>query len=135
MPFLIPNDVKIYLRLEPTDMRKSINTLSILVSYVLELDPSSGHLFLFHNRYGDKLKALYYEKNNQLWQSKYESLLEQLKLTKLRQFGASSEKSIAQGELFDEAGAPEIEEIKEDVIIVETHQRKRQPKRVKLPDH
>lgn len=61
--WLIPEGVKLYLRIEPTDMRKSIDTLSILVADVLELDPASGHLFLFHNRYGDKIKALYYEQN------------------------------------------------------------------------
>ena len=56
-------DIKIYLRLEPTDMRKSIDTLSILVVEVLELNPSSGHLFIFRNRQADKLKILYYEQN------------------------------------------------------------------------
>ena len=60
---LIPNDATIYLYTEITDMRKSINTLSILVADVLNLDPCSGHLFLFRNRRGDKLKALYYEQN------------------------------------------------------------------------
>lgn len=61
--WLVPEAAKIYLRLEPTDMRKSINTLSIVVADVLNLDPGSGHVFLFRNRYGDKLKALYYEQN------------------------------------------------------------------------
>ena len=60
---LLPDELKIYLRLEPTDMRKSIDTLAIVVSDILKLDPSSGHLFLFRNRTGDKLKALYYEQN------------------------------------------------------------------------
>lgn len=60
---LVPDDMKVYLYNEVTDMRKSINTLSILVADVLELDPCSGHLFLFRNRTGDKLKALYYEPN------------------------------------------------------------------------
>lgn len=61
--WLVPEEAKIYLRIDPTDMRKSIDTLSILVADVLELDPGSGHLFLFRNRYGDKLKALYYKQN------------------------------------------------------------------------
>ena len=60
---LLPDELKIYLRLEPTDMRKSIDTLAIVVSDILKLDPSSGHLFLFRNRTGDKLKALYYKQN------------------------------------------------------------------------
>lgn len=60
---LIPQDVKIYLYSQPTDMRKSIDTLCIMVSEVLKMDPVSGHLFLFRNRSGNKLKALYYELN------------------------------------------------------------------------
>ena len=60
---LIPDDIKLYLYLDITDMRKSINTLSILVADVLQMDPCSGHLFLFRSRRGDKLKALYHENN------------------------------------------------------------------------
>ena len=60
---LIPENTKIYLYNEVTDMRKSINTLCILVSDVLSLDPCSGYLFLFRNHRGNKLKALYYEQN------------------------------------------------------------------------
>ena len=61
--WLVPENSKIYLRLEATDMRKSINTLSVMVSDILQMDPGSGHLFLFRNRKGDKLKALHYEQN------------------------------------------------------------------------
>tara|TARA_B100001964_G_scaffold240882_1_gene311863 strand:- start:1716 stop:2066 length:351 start_codon:yes stop_codon:yes gene_type:complete len=58
---LIPENAKIYLYAGVTDMRKSINTLAIMVSDVLEMSPSSGHLFLFRSRGKDKLKALYYQ--------------------------------------------------------------------------
>ena len=60
---LIPEDVKIYLCLDIVDMRKSIDTLGILVADTLNLNPASGHLFLFHNRKGDKVKALFYREN------------------------------------------------------------------------
>lgn len=60
---LLPTDTKIYLRLAPTDMRKSIDTLSVLITENLDLNPSSGYLFLFRNRKGDKIKILYYEQN------------------------------------------------------------------------
>ena len=60
---VLPDDVKVYLRVEPTDMRKAIGTLSVLIAEVLEMDPGSGHLFMFRNRKGDKIKALYYERN------------------------------------------------------------------------
>ena len=45
----------------PTDMRKGFNGLQGLVSGVLQQDPLSGHLFLFINRRGDKLKILYWD--------------------------------------------------------------------------
>jgi transposase len=60
---LIPEDVKIYLYTPPTDMRKSIDTLCVMVSEILKMNPADGHLFLFRSRTGNKLKALYYETN------------------------------------------------------------------------
>jgi len=48
---------------EPIDMRKSIDTLCVLIVEVLNKNPIDGTLFLFRNRSGNKLKALYYETN------------------------------------------------------------------------
>lgn len=65
--------MKIYLALGSTDMRKSINGLTILVSEQLELDPFSGHLFVFCNRRQNMLKILYWEKNGFcLWHKRLE---------------------------------------------------------------
>ena len=44
------SSVQVYLAAGVTDMRKSINGLSILVEEQLDLDPLSGHLFCFCNR-------------------------------------------------------------------------------------
>ena len=60
---LIPSTTKIYLYTLPADMRKSIDTLCILVSDVLKLNPMDGSLFMFRSKSGNKLKALYYEQN------------------------------------------------------------------------
>jgi transposase len=60
---LIPSGLKIHLYCGITDMRKSINTLAIMVQEVLNMEPTNGHLFLFRNRYGNKLKVLYYEEH------------------------------------------------------------------------
>lgn len=60
---LIPDDIKIYFYTQPVDMRKSIDTLSVLVSDVLKMNPIDGSLFLFRGKSGNKLKALYYEIN------------------------------------------------------------------------
>ena len=65
--------LKVYLALGRTDMRKSINGLSMLVEDHLELDPFSGHLFVFCNRRHHILKILYWDKNGFcLWQKRLE---------------------------------------------------------------
>lgn len=70
---LMPNDTKIYLYLPPTDMRKSIDTLCVLISEVLTMNPTDGYLFLFRSRDKNKLKALYYEFNSfTLWYRRLE---------------------------------------------------------------
>jgi len=60
---LIIENKKIYLYTPPADMRKSIDTLCILVVDILKMNPTDGHLFLFRNRHANKLKILYYEPN------------------------------------------------------------------------
>jgi len=60
---LIPDDIKIYFYTLPVDMRKSIDTLSMLISEIIKMNPIDGNLFLFRSKSGNKLKALYYEMN------------------------------------------------------------------------
>lgn len=56
-------NVRIFLALGPTDMRKSINGLSLLVEEQFELDLFSGSFFAFCNRKRDLVKILYWQKN------------------------------------------------------------------------
>ena len=53
--------VRIYVATGATDLRRSIDGLSVLVRDQLQLDPLSGHLFLFRNRRGDRLKILLWD--------------------------------------------------------------------------
>jgi transposase len=55
--------VGIYVRPGITDMRKAINGLSIIVAEQMELDPLSGALFLFCNRYRRIMKGLLWDRN------------------------------------------------------------------------
>lgn len=65
--------MKVYLGLGATDMRKSIDGLSILVSEQLNGDPFSGHLFAFCNRRRSILKLLYWDRNGFcLWHKRLE---------------------------------------------------------------
>jgi len=66
-------NTKVYLALGNTDMRKAINGLSMLVEGRLELDPFSGHLFVFCNRRRNIIKVLYWDKNGFcLWYKRLE---------------------------------------------------------------
>jgi transposase len=57
---------KIYIGLEPVDMRKGFEGLHGLVRDHLGEDPLSGHLFLFANRGRTRLKALVWDGSG-LW--------------------------------------------------------------------
>jgi len=68
-----PLNTRIYLATGSTDMRKAINGLSIVVQDHLQLDPLSGHLFIFCNRRRDIVKALYWDRTGFcLWQKRLE---------------------------------------------------------------
>lgn len=54
---------QVFLALGVTDMRKSINGLSLLVEEQFEHDIFAGSLFVFCNRRRDMVKILYWEKN------------------------------------------------------------------------
>jgi transposase len=60
---LVIDDARILFYSEPIDMRKSINTLCVLITETLRSNPMVGTLFLFRNIQGNKLKVLYYEVN------------------------------------------------------------------------
>ena len=59
----IDGSVRVYLAPGVTDMRKSIDTLAILVAEQMVLDPLSGHLFAFCNRKRDTVKILCWYRN------------------------------------------------------------------------
>ncbi|ADH98367.1 IS66 family insertion sequence element accessory protein TnpB [Salisediminibacterium selenitireducens] len=53
----------VYLARGSTDLRKSIDGLAAIVQEGFELDPFSSSLFVFCNRYRDKIKILYWDHN------------------------------------------------------------------------
>jgi len=67
------SNAQVYLAVGATDMRKSINTLAILVQEQLQGNPFSGTLFAFCNRRRDIVKVLYWDRNGFcLWQKRLE---------------------------------------------------------------
>lgn len=64
---------KIYLCLDPIDLRKSFDTLAVLVREHLQGDPQSGAWFVFRGKRGDRLKILYWDRDGYaLWQKRLE---------------------------------------------------------------
>lgn len=53
----------VFLAIGHTDMRKSFNGLSLLVTENYDLDPFSGNLFAFCNRRRDIIKILFWNNN------------------------------------------------------------------------
>jgi transposase len=58
----LPPAVRVFVALEPTDMRKSFHGLEGETRRVLEQDPLSGHLFVFFNRRRTMVKVLYWDR-------------------------------------------------------------------------
>ena len=53
--------LKVYVAVEPCDMRKSFEGLAALVTTALKQDLRSGALFVFSNRPRNRLKILYWD--------------------------------------------------------------------------
>ena len=53
-------NLKVYVALQPCDMRKSFNGLSELARSQLGTDPASGAAFLFANKKRTLIKILYF---------------------------------------------------------------------------
>jgi len=60
--FFPEGSVRIFLHERPVDMRKSFDGLYALVKHVLQENPLSGELYVFTNRRGNYLKALYFDR-------------------------------------------------------------------------
>lgn len=54
-------NLKVYVALEPCDMRKSFNGLSEQARQTLKVDPASGAAFLFTNKRRTLIKILYFD--------------------------------------------------------------------------
>ncbi|TFH66261.1 MAG: IS66 family insertion sequence element accessory protein TnpB [Gemmatimonadales bacterium] len=67
---------KVYLAAGKTGLSRSIDGLVHLVAGQMDLDPLSGHLFVFCNRRRTMVKVLYWDRNGFcLWQKRLEKEL------------------------------------------------------------
>ncbi len=64
---------RIFVATEPVDLRRSIDGLAALVMNAFGEDPLSGHLFVFRNRRGDRMKVLAWDRNGYaIWYKRLE---------------------------------------------------------------
>jgi transposase len=58
-----PPAVRIWLAAAPVDLRRSFDRLAAEVREHLHNDPLSGHIFVFKNKRGDRVKLLYWDED------------------------------------------------------------------------
>ena len=69
----LPSSVRVFLCLLPADMRWSFDSLAMQAEHLVKQDPLSGHLFVFRNRRGDRMKVLYWDRDGYaLWYKRLE---------------------------------------------------------------
>ncbi|VGO18373.1 IS66 family insertion sequence element accessory protein TnpB [Pontiella sulfatireligans] len=59
--FGLSNSIRVFLAVEPVDLRKSFNGLHGVVLDRLKEDPCSGALYVFTNRRRNRIKTLYWD--------------------------------------------------------------------------
>jgi transposase len=58
----LPSAVQVFVCLEPTDLRRSFDSLAMLTETIIRQNPLSGHLYVFLNRSRDRLKVLFWDR-------------------------------------------------------------------------
>jgi len=57
------SELRVFLCMTPTSMNFSFDRLMGLAERIFKQDPLSGHLFLFVNRYRNRIKILYWDRD------------------------------------------------------------------------
>lgn len=70
----LPQSVRVFVAIDPVDMRKSHHALAGLVTAKLGMDPLEGHLFVFLNRNRTQCKILFFDRNGlAIWYKRLEA--------------------------------------------------------------
>ena len=57
----LPSLVRVYLHVQPVNLHFGFDRLANLVREEMGYDPLTGHLFVFRNRRGDRVKLLFWD--------------------------------------------------------------------------
>jgi transposase len=69
----LPPTIRIWLSVQPADLRKSFDSLAALVRDGLRGDPLSGDIFVFRNKSADRIKLLLWEEDGYaIWYKRLE---------------------------------------------------------------
>jgi transposase len=69
----LPPNLRVFVAVAPTDLRKSYGTLAQLARDALGQDPLSGHILVFANRRRDRIKILYWDRDGYaIWMKRLE---------------------------------------------------------------
>jgi len=60
---MLPPNVRIFLCAEPQDMRRSFDTLAVVIQQLLGQDPQSGSLYVFVSKNAMRVKVLWWDRN------------------------------------------------------------------------
>jgi transposase len=70
----LPATVRIWLCAQPTDLRKSFDSLASIVRDALGGDPLSGNIYAFRNKSADRIKLLLWEEDGYvIWYKRLEA--------------------------------------------------------------
>jgi transposase len=60
----LPSSTRVFVATQPADMRRSFDgLLAIVRDFLGHQDPFTGHLFVFRNKRGDRLKVLWWDRD------------------------------------------------------------------------
>jgi transposase len=70
---MLPPAVRVFVALQPADLRRAFDGLAALTREALHRDPFSGHLFVFWNRRRNRVKILFWDRSGYaLWYKRLE---------------------------------------------------------------
>ena len=71
---LLPPGVRIFIASQPADLRASFDGPAALTREVIKQDPLAGHLFVFRNKTGRRVKILFWDRTGWvLWYKRLET--------------------------------------------------------------